>query len=490
MDLDGWVPMRWPCGPLEIERGKRREGFTAREADTLTQWCDPRVLELVAGTPVNCLVVTWAEGSVGDEAHQQALLPLVAAARGRGLTVVGWVAGVADLQRAAGKAQAAGLSAIATESHEPLAGLEVLRFRKRGFADRPRAAFFGDLDAVWPGLRVDPASGVDAVSGPTGPPWLDSNAWHVRLVHSLVEPKVVWLSFDPPDLGQPSSSTSYAQAIADTEIGGARWVVSLDPHLRLGLVERRASALETWTGIGRGLAFFGAHRAWASYLPAGQLGVVSDYAGPNEFLSFEVLNLLARQGSLYRVLEKGRALGVPFDGLDGILYVDQAPPGADLVRKLYAFAEGGGTLITPPGWEERGVRDDDAWRPPFGVFRYGNGRLAVARAELEDPQRLAEDAQILMSHRHDQVRVWNAGTAQHHLATSRDGRCGVLHTLLFPSPYRRMPMTVWFRRPWAKARVFTVEAEEPAPAGRSEVETGVEFHLPHVPVYCALEVSA
>ena len=25
MDLDRWVPMRWPCGPLEIAKGKRRE---------------------------------------------------------------------------------------------------------------------------------------------------------------------------------------------------------------------------------------------------------------------------------------------------------------------------------------------------------------------------------------------------------------------------------------------------------------------------------
>jgi hypothetical protein len=35
-----------------------------------------------------------------------------------------------------------------------------------------------------------------------------------------------------------------------------------------------------------------------------------------------------------------------------------------------------------------------------------------------------------------------------------------------------------------------VETSEPAPAARSEVEPGVEFHLPKVPIYCALEVSA
>ena len=54
--------------------------------------------------------------------------------------------------------------------------------------------------------------------------------------------------------------------------------------------------------------------------------MVSDYGGANEFLSFEVLNLLARQSSLYRILEKSRALETPFVGLDAVLYVDGAPP--------------------------------------------------------------------------------------------------------------------------------------------------------------------
>jgi hypothetical protein len=53
-----------------------------------------------------------------------------------------------------------------------------------------------------------------------------------------------------------------------------------------------------------------------------------------------------------------------------------------------------------------------------------------------------------------------------------------------------MPLTVWFLHPWAKARVFTVDAEEAAPVGRIPAEPGVEFHLPPVPVYCALEVSS
>ena len=490
MNLDSLVPMRWPCGPLEVERAKRRETFGAREAETLDRWCDPRALDLVAGTPVSCLLVTWAEGSEGDESHQRALAPLIAAAQKRGLSVVGWAGAGADLRRALGSAQASGLEAIATESSEPVPGGSVLRFRERGLSDRSPADFLGVASTVWPGASASLPTGADAASGPTGPPWLDSNAWYVRLARSLVDPKVLWLAFDPPDLGQPVSAASYLQAIADTEVCGARWVVSLDPHLRLGLLDRRASALETWAGIGRSLAFFGKHRAWTGYLPAGQLGVVSAYGGADEFLSFEVLNLLARQSCLYRILEKSRALETPLVGLDAVLYVDEAPPAGDLARKLYAFAEEGGTLITPPGWEERGVHDGDSWLARFRVFRYGRGRLAVSRDALGDPYLLAEDAQLLMSHRRDRVRLFNAGTAQFHHATSADGRSGVLHALVFPMIYPRSAMTAWFLNRWANARVFMVETAEPTPAERAEVEPGVEFHLPPVPVYCALEVSA
>jgi hypothetical protein len=486
---DSWVPMRWPCGPLDVEREKRRDGFTARDADVLGEWCKPGSLERLTGTPVNCLVVAWADGSRGDEDHRRALAPLVAAARRRGLSVVGWVSGKGDLRPAAQAAQAAGLAAIATDSEESLPDLDVLRFRPRGFGARATSGFLGDLGGVWPGMSLSQREGADALTGPTGAPWLDSNAWYVRLARMLLSPKAVWLAFDPPELGGPVPASAYVQAIADTEVFGARWLVSLDPHLRRGLSDGQASSAETFGAIGRALAFFRRHEAWTRYLPVGQIGVLSDYAGTNEFLSFEVLNLLARQSSLYEILERARATETPLGDLDAVLYADEARPGADLASKLYAFAEDGGTLITPPGWEGRGVPVEDDWAPRFRVFRCGHGRLAVAREAFANPHELAEDAQLLMSHRRDRVRLFNQGTGLWHHAASTDGRAGVLHAFLFPTPYPLMPMTVWFKKPWAAAQVFTPESDAASPVVRSPVETGVEFHLPPTAVYCAAEVT-
>jgi hypothetical protein len=283
------------------------------------------------------------------------------------------------------------------------------------------------------------------------------------------------------------AGAGYVQAIADSSVFGGRVLLSLDPHLRLGLSKRSDAALASWRGIARALAFFERHREWASYVPVGQLGVVSDYAGPNEFLSFEVLNLLARQGSLYRILDKRNALATSLAGLDAVLYVDAAPPEKSLAQKLDAFADAGGTLITPPGWTERGVPEDSALIR-FRVFKTGSGRLAVSRAELGDPYLLADDAQLLMSHRHDRIRVFNPGTAQFQYAASADGRSGILHVLRFDTPDPRQPLTVWLEQPWSKGQAWTLDGGEPVALTRAASERGVEFTLPPLPSYSAIEL--
>ena len=488
MGAADWIPLRWPAGPLDVERARRPESAPAVDAELLGAWCDPRMLELVAGSAVSCLVVTWAEGSSTDESQQRALGPLIAAARERGIAVVGWVGEKAELRRAASTGSAAGLLALATESADAVSGFEVLRFHDRSLKDRSASGFRGVSGMLWPGIRMDSNPGADAASGPTGPPWLDSNAWYVRLCRTLLGSQALWLGFDPPEIGQSLPADAYLQAIADSAVYGGRWLISLDPHLRRGLAERREASLATWAEVARGLGFFEAHRAWASYVPVEQLGVVSDYEGANEFLSFEVLNLLARQGSLYRIVDKRGALAASFDGLDAVLYVDGEPPDKELARKLEAFADAGGTLITPPGWAERGVPEESAWLPRFRVFRSGRGRRAVSRAELRDPYLLADDAQLLMSHRHDRVRVFNPGTAQFHYAASGDGKSGIVHALRFDTPDRRQPLTLWFERTWASGRAWTLDGAEPVPVQRSGAERGVEFTLAPLPSYSALEL--
>ena len=75
MTLDPkWVPMKWPCGPLEIARRSKSGSINADVKDVLESWSHPSALELLKGTPVNCLIVEWASGDPGDSAQQLSLI--------------------------------------------------------------------------------------------------------------------------------------------------------------------------------------------------------------------------------------------------------------------------------------------------------------------------------------------------------------------------------------------------------------------------------
>ena len=217
--------------------------------------------------------------------------------------------------------------------------------------------------------------------------------------------------------------------------------------------------------------------------------MVSDFAGDNEFLSFEVANLLTRQSSAYRLLRRDEAMSDDFDQLKALLYVDATPPEKELRQRLYAFVEEGGTLITPPGWEERGERWPGAVFPRFHVSRFGQGRLAVARDDIADPHLLAADAQVLLSHRYDPVRVFNLGTSRFHFATSDDGSSGVLHLFRYARRPFENEVSVWFDRAWGSAGTWFVESEAAEPTGRTPKEPGVEFQISRVGPYCAVEVA-
>ena len=464
VDVGDWVPMRWP-------------------------WSDPGTLELLAGTPVSCLVVPWADGSPADEARPEALRSLVAAAQGRGLAVVGWVSGTADLRRAASAARATGLAALATESTDPVEGLDVLRFRKRGFADLPPSGFLGDAEAAWPGMRpLLRTKDVDAMSGATSRPWIDSNAWYGRLARALLAPRTLWLAFEPPDTGPPLGADAYLQAIADTEIAGARWMVSLDPSLRDGLAAGRHEARETWARIARGLAFFEAHRAWRAWEPVGQIGVVSDYAGENEFMAFEVLNLLARRSGLFRVLPGGpRRGGAPRrPGLRAVRRLEAPGPGpreeALRVRRGRRHARhaaglggarGAGRERRLPALPRLPLRPGPARGGARGLRRprpRGGGRAAADEPPSRPGPRLQPRLRAVPVR--DERRRERRGAAHDRVPDAVPaGRDGGL-----------VPQA------WARGRVLSVGSE--AAAKRATIDGGVEFHLSAPPVYTALEVSA
>jgi len=340
------------------------------------------------------------------------------------------------------------------------------------------------VKGAWPGVQWSPGHG----GGPTGAPWVDSNGWVIRLNRALHPEVTAWIDAPPP----PKTfivADSYLIAVADSAAHGGRWIISLDTPLAQGLATGNATSLTIWKRLTATAEFFAARKAWVDYVPVGVAGIVSDFAGDNEFFSHELLNLMARAGLHYRIVLKDRLSAGSFEGLRAISYTDATPPTADLRRQILAFVESGGLLIAAPQWGEvEGTEVAGAPVTGYKVRAHGKGRIAVAEQDPADPYAWAADAALLVSHRYDLVRFWNSGAASSFYTMSPDRKKALVHLLFFAE---RGPdsATVRIAGRYRAARASTVDNPKSSTLTVEAQADGVEVRLPQVSQYVALELD-
>ena len=481
--------MRWASGPLEIARRGRADGFSLQNKQTLERFHDPASLDILKNSPIDCLVLSWAAGLAEDAIQQKSAEPLVAAARERNLAVVGWVENTADHQASIAAARSAGLTAVAIQNFKGRTDFPVIPWGDRAKMpwDAP-GPILAVSDNVWPGVSM-PGNGSSA--GPTGAPWVDSNGWFLQMARAHVS-RPLWLMFDPPAKGRIFAAADYETAVCDAEIAGGRWAVSLDESVRAGLIAGNPAAREILDRIGGSIRFFDQHADWRTFRSLGVLGVISDFTGENYDMSGEILNLAARRNLQYRVIWKSEALAQPFTGLKALMYADKEAPEAPLRKKMMAFAEQGGLLIAGPKWGPEGAPADPGFDTQFAVRTYGKGRLAVAKDELTDAFQVAADAQLLVSHANDLVKVYNAASVGCTLVIgSPDTKRELVQVLAFATGWSSGARTVWVSKKYrGAARLWSIGSAqpmriEPVPA---DEYVGVECRIPAgVPGYFALE---
>lgn len=348
-----WVPARWQGGPLEL---LRRAG--ASHPDIIRNWYHPRTLDLLEGTPINCLLVTWSTGAAAAvEAEQQQLVAAYArAAHERRIALVGLVYPGADPGRTVAAALDAGLAGLALEgdfADAPQTARELRRLlcaQKSSAVVLPLGArdwlrsgpdwpVLGSSDAAAPRIRVFSDSGA-VTATPTGEPWVESNIWLVRSWRAWGGERPIWLGHG---LDNPSAD-DYARAIADAAVAGGRWVVAPDDALRAGLWNGQQEALATWRRIGDFLNFYEQHAEWRSFAPAAALGILQVRAGPHADVADETLNLITRRRLPYRLIERSDLSPAALEGLPALLATGLAPTEGE--RKLLAgFARKGGLLV-------------------------------------------------------------------------------------------------------------------------------------------------
>lgn len=484
------VPLRWPSGPLEVARREKGEDFSSQVRQTLERWHDPATLGFLKDTAVDCIVISWAAGVAADAQQQRTAGALIEQARRQKLAVVGWVDATADHKAAIAAAKAAGLTAVAIRGFKGGSDFPVIAWSERENvpweSTAPMMAVAGN---VWPGVSIT-AGGADANSGPTSMPWLDSNGWYIQMACARLKPPL-WVLFEPPGKGAVVPAQGYTKAICDSEAAGGRWVISLDDKLRSDLATSAPSAIETWKDISATAGFFRAHSNWKSYRSLGLVGVISDFAGDDFGLTGEILNLMARRDLLFRVIWKSQAMGQPFTGLKALVYADATLPDPSLRRKIMDFVEQGGLLITGPKWGKHGKPAPQNLETQLDVSAVGKGRLALARKAIDDPYELAVDAQFLLSHRNDLVKIYNSASSGCTRYTGApDGKTALLQCLSYADRFRMGLRTIWVRDTYRTAQLWAIGARPtPVDPQPSDEYAGMEYRLPaNAPLaYVALE---
>jgi hypothetical protein len=338
-------------------------------------------------------------------------------------------------------------------------------------------------DRVWPGVQRSIRGSVTSDSGPTGPPWVDSNGWAIQLARAKNPGHPVWISAPPPEK-TVIRAEHYALAVADSEAYGGHWIISLDADTQKGLLNRDSAARETWQTIGKALKFFRQHEGgWAGFQTFARLGVVSDFEGENEFIGTEVLNLSPRQHLPYRILIPPQ---LDLKGLSAVLWIHPKAPEGDMLKSLRAFALAGGILIVPASAAHMsdGLPSAGKHETGYNQFTLGKGRIAVSPEPWSDPFAVVTAAHRLVTRRRDVYRLWNASAANAH--TSISGPKALTQVLNFTARPFGHPMSLWIAQPTKAARFSDL-------FGRTEALTvaarngGSEVSLPVFTSYAAIE---
>jgi hypothetical protein len=458
--------------------------------ETISRWYDPVTLNLLDGTPINCLLLTLSAGAGPEiEKRQQQLVTEYARrARERGLAVLGLVYPGADAAAAAVGAREAQLDGLVLEGEFP-GGLAFAERLEKELAAvhsaavvipvvpsplaRKAARLVVAVEGVPPGVGK---AGDGATAGATGGVWVDSNLWLARSFQADPDRRPVWISHRARD-GAPGI---YARSIADAAAAGARWILALDDDLRVRLLRRESEALAVWRGIADSLAFFESHAEWRGFAPFGNVGIILDASNPAN--SEEYLNLVARRQIPYRVIYRSQLSAASLAGLRAALAFDLAPATEGERKTLRAFAAGGGLVLSGPSWG--GAPKEQS----YTMVAEGEGEIAVYKDEPPDPQSVARDLSDLVTTPELGVSVFKAPSVLPYVSVAGGGARLLIQLVNYATEPAKS-IAIWVTGSFGSARLY---APGSAPLDLPVRPSGgrTEITVPALAAYGAVLCSA
>ena len=397
-------------------------------------WSDPASLELLSGTPINCLLLK----TVAPD--------FVQAAAARGVVTLAVIPPDGDVAAAARRAIAAAKVAgividgdlpegAAAAVREAAGGAPVIELTSRNrMALGSGAPILGTWQGVWPGIAVEQDGAKRAA--PSGSVWIDTNTGFIRAVRAWGD-ATLWIANQPPP-NTVVTGARYLQAIADAAISGARWVLALDDDFAARLARRDPKSVADWKRMADLLRYFEQHPEWRHMQEYGKLAIVQDPA-KGGLLSGGILDMIAVKHTPVRPIPRQHLSAESLAGATMAVNVDADALTPEQKEVLSNFTHAGGMLLTgPPGWKDSS--------PP-------GGQITLDKAELERLNDIWRDVNSMVGRRNMGVRLFNVSSMLSNLLASADGKTAVVHLLNysdfpvenvavhFPAEYKRATLT-------------------------------------------------
>ena len=269
-----------------------------------------------------------------------------------------------------------------------------------------------DERGTWPHVRlnwVTLRNDVLQVSSRTSQPWIDSNAFLVRIAAaSSGEPLLLSYAWEPitvADTHQGPALENYLVAIAEAGSFGSDLVLPLHEGFERSLLLGKPAARGEWQEIRRYLEFYSwdlPHR----YRRVSNIGVVT--ADPMG--SVEVLRLLTRHNLPFEVVAPDGLRAGALDGFALTIVLDGLKEAH--VQQLSAFAKKGGTVVL------NGPTQGFKWQDAVPLvknerqagYRVGEGRVLELLEPISDPDEFARELREVLGPDARVVDVWNGIT--------------------------------------------------------------------------------
>ncbi len=289
---------------------------------------DPHSLDLLTGSPINCLLVdkpNWTQSLIA-EGHR------------RGLKMLAVVDN--SIARAPADADAIVMEGDPPASPDPK-GKPLLIFGTREHI-RPSYGIAGISQGVWPGIRVDDK----VLATPTTAPWIDTNLGFLRYMGSQMH-EIIWLANRPPPDAKAVTAHPYQKALADAALTGNRWIISPSAAFAKQLLAGDKLARQDWDDLMALSKFIESLPPVHSLAIYSHLGVSVDRE-TGAFVSGGVLDMIGAQHIPFQVVKNGDGMQQYFDFADNSIVkfpptslgrIAMRPGDADELESLYRRVE-------------------------------------------------------------------------------------------------------------------------------------------------------